>query len=82
MGLCESQVDDSHVKATHLTAIKNALVNLAGLLAAGGFNWNVVSFIEDGAPRVGGPISFGVTGILFVDDVVDSQRRRLPGRGI
>lgn len=40
----------------------------------------VVSRFEDGAPRSPG-IAQPVTGVSFTDFIVDSQRRRLPGRG-
>jgi hypothetical protein len=41
----------------------------------------VASFISDGAPRVSG-IGTAITAVGFTDGFVDSQRRRLPGRGI
>lgn len=40
----------------------------------------VVSRFEDGLPRDPG-IAQPVTGVTFTDFIVDSQRRRLPGRG-
>jgi len=44
------------------------------------WTWSVVSLIEDGAPRVEGLVQQVLTHV-FVDSTVDSQRRRLPGRG-
>jgi len=43
--------------------------------------WVIASYFQNGAPRVGGPVYFVVDQIVFVDGIVDSQRRRLPGRG-
>jgi hypothetical protein len=80
-GLSESQVTDSTVSAGVLTSIDAALTNLASAIAALGFNWQIVSFQSAGVPRPGGPVYFAVSDIVFVDAFVDSQRRRLPGRG-
>lgn len=80
-GLSESQVADSVVTGTLLPDIVAAITNLAVLLATGGFNLVIISRVTGGAPRVPAPITFTVTDVLFVDAVVDSQRRRLPGRG-
>jgi hypothetical protein len=55
-----------------------------GLLPTGpyitGGTWVVYSQQNNGVPRVTGAFS-PVSTVLFVNDVVDSQRRRLPGRG-
>lgn len=80
-GLSEAQVTASHVEPTVGADIVNTLIALAGQLATAGFNWVTVSYISGGLPRVGGPLIFGVTDVLLVDEVLDSQRRRLPGRG-
>jgi hypothetical protein len=42
--------------------------------------WVVVSRFSGGAPRPSGVVT-EVTSVVIVDPVVDSQRRRLPGRG-
>lgn len=44
------------------------------------WTWSVVSLIEDGAPRVEGLVQ-QILSHVYVDSTVDSQRRRLPGRG-
>jgi len=80
-GLMESQVTGNEVSSGALTDIDAALTNLAGVIAALGHFWVIVSYISGGSPRVGGPVKFVVNDIIFVDSVVDSQRRRLPGRG-
>ena len=43
--------------------------------------WVVYSRIRDGAPRAVGQ-ALAVTAIVVVDRTLDSQRRRLPGRGV
>jgi hypothetical protein len=57
------------------------MTNLKSVIEGLGYVWVIVSYITDNAPRVGGPVYFEVNDILIVDDVIDSQRRRLPGRG-
>ena len=80
-GLCEEQVVGNTVNAGVLTSIDAALTNLAGVIAALSHFWVIASYISNGAPRPGGPVYFVVNEIIFVDATVDSQRRRLPGRG-
>lgn len=45
-----------------------------------GWTWVIVSRYNAGVPRVAGT-TFDVVSAGFVDDVIDSQRRRLTGRG-
>lgn len=80
-GLTEGGVVANTVDAGLLTSIDAALTNLASALAALGWNWIIVSYVSLGVPRPGGPVKFSVNNILFVDSIVDSMRRRLPGRG-
>lgn len=80
-GLTEPQVTGNTIGAGVLVSIDGALTNLASTISGAGFLWVIVSFRTNNAPRVGGPVYFTVEDIVFVDDVVDSQRRRLPGRG-
>lgn len=49
-------------------------------LGGDGYVWSVASFYSDGAPRAIAS-ALAITDILFVDLTLDSQRRRLPGRG-
>jgi len=80
-GLMESQVTGNVVASGTLTSIDAALTNLASVIAGLSHFWVIASYISEGVPRPGGPVYFVVNDITFVDDVVDSQRRRLPGRG-
>lgn len=52
----------------------------SGGLHPDGWLWVVVSRFTLGAPRPAG-VANAVLSVLFTDTVVDSQRRRLPGRG-
>lgn len=53
----------------------------SGSLKPVGWSWVVVSRFTLNAPRPAG-VAFPVQTVLFTDTTVDSQRRRLPGRGI
>lgn len=81
IALYESVVTLNTVDAAHVTAITEAVRQLDVNITSLGFQWMIVSFISNGVPRPGGPVYFEVNDVLVVDPVVDSQRRRLPGRG-
>jgi len=81
LGLSADQVVTNNVDATHRTAITAAVESLRAQIAAASSVMVIVSYRQNNAPRVGGPVYFVVSTVLTVDDVVDSQRRRLPGRG-
>jgi len=81
IGLSESQVDGNLVHgavASDYGDAYNALMG-AGLFVAG-LEWVIVSRFSGGAPRSTALVQ-PVTAAFFVDTVIDSQRRRLPGRG-
>jgi hypothetical protein len=80
-GLTEDQVEDNTVVTGSVTDIVAAIDALRDAIEALGLLWMIVSYVNNGAPRAGGPVYFQVVDALVVDDVVDSQRRRLPGRG-
>jgi hypothetical protein len=68
---------DTSVAGDIVAAVQAIDVAMTGL----GYELSIVSYINNGAPRVGGPVYFFVSDILMTDFTVDSQRRRLPGRG-
>jgi hypothetical protein len=82
LGLSRSDVTGENtfwtVRAADLVSDFEAL-----LAAITGQGWAlvIVSYIANGAPRVGGPVYFPVTSVAFADLVVDSMRRRKPGIG-
>lgn len=63
-----------------------AIIDAYGQLLPGGsvlptnWEWVVVSYFTGGALRPVG-LTSAITSVIFTDTVVDSQRRRLPGRG-
>jgi len=61
------------------TAAYGSLLPGEGLVPAG-WVWVVASRYTLGAPRPAG-ITYPVQSVIFTDNIVDSQRRRLPGRG-
>jgi hypothetical protein len=80
LGIRKSQVTLNVVSADFV-AIWDAFYN--GLIGGADIDpwvWVVASRITNGAPRVTG-LSQPVTSWLVVDLAVDSQRRRLNGRG-
>lgn len=79
--LMETVVVGNTVDTAHVTAITNAVRAIDVNLTAAGFLWEIVSFFSNKVPRPGGPVYFEVSDILVVDRIVDSMRRRLPGRG-
>lgn len=79
-GLGNSQVDGNVVVPFAVTNTVLAFNATRETLAADNVTFMIVSRYHNGAPRVGGlrtPVSLS----LAIDNVVDSQRRRLPGRG-
>lgn len=81
-GLPNSMVDGNQLS----TAWTGPVAAAYNELTAGGahdpdpFNWVVASFYSAGVPR-GSALATPIIQALFTDNIVDSQRRRLPGRG-
>jgi hypothetical protein len=80
VGLSENQVSGSHVIET----VSEQFVTAYEQLLSGGHavsqTWVVVSRFTGNAPRTAG-VATPIDTVLVVDSTVDSQRRRLPGRG-
>ena len=69
----------NNVKGTFATAIVTGYeILLAGF---SGITWVVVSKFHNNVPRTAG-VTEPIVSVLLVDTVLDSQRRRLPGRGV
>jgi hypothetical protein len=87
VGIPESVATASHLSVAYVAGWQVAYAQLkSDIDAVGDFVWVVVSRFSgvDGAgdpiPRAAG-VTTPVTNVVVIDDVVDSQRRRLPGRG-
>jgi hypothetical protein len=81
MGIPESVVTNSHASASFVNAIHNGYQALLTATSTSGFQWVVVSRFSGPPPHTIGS-SVPVVGAAVFDDVIDSQRRRLPGRGV
>jgi hypothetical protein len=79
LGLCEDQVVGNEVNGTFLAGLIASYADLLGHVNIGANTLCVVSRFHNNSARVSGV----ATDILSVsaDPVIDSQRRRLPGRG-
>jgi len=81
LGLAESQYEVNQMVPADLTSIVAAVAQMRSQLAAADHPWTIVSFVSNKVPRPGGPVYFLVSSVLAVDGTLDSQRRRMPGRG-
>lgn len=81
IGLIEDSVVNNNVAASVANSYVTAysLLNGTTVLPTGSF-WVVVSRFLNNAPRTTG-IAQDVNNVGLTDTIVDSQRRRLPGRG-
>jgi len=86
-GLTIGQVTGSEVISTQITAITTAYGFLGADISATDWTWVIASRFSGVDPDTGKPIprAEGVTtpvqSVVITDTIVDSQRRRLPGRG-
>jgi len=87
VGLTEPALVLSTVQPSTVTAILAAYNQLLSIGTGTGWTWDVVSRYSGVDPTTGKPIPRAagirtpITSVVVVDPVVDSQRRRLPGRG-
>lgn len=80
MGLVEPLVVGNTVDVGFTDRWEPFYLELLNDFPAEGFTWVVASRITGGAERAEG-VTFPVVAFTYVDLTVDSQRRRLPGRG-
>lgn len=80
VGLTENQVSGNLLTAPAAAAWLAAYDELVNLLNTGPYILSVCSKRTGGNPRAQGVLTPVIDAVL-VDNVVDSQRRRLPGRG-
>jgi hypothetical protein len=79
-GIAEASVSGNTLDATVRAGILAAYNGLAAAVVSDDWEHVVISRFTDGAPRVAG-VATPVTSYVFADNFVDSQRRRLTGRG-
>lgn len=72
--------DAGHVASASVSGFVSNLTALRTVLATAGYTWVVTSFYTGGAWRSSG-LNTPITTVVAVNDALDSQRRRLPGRG-
>lgn len=82
VGTPNAAIDVNTLDSTFIGAFTDAYAQLlpGGLDDPAPYNWSVVSYVSGGAVRVT-PFSWPVRAVGFTDNIVDSQRRRGPGRG-
>lgn len=80
MGAVEGDVTNNNYEPAYVTDVQDAYLLLDSVFDGNGLVWSVVSRYENGQPRVTG-LATEITTIGVTDGIVDSQRRRLPGRG-
>jgi hypothetical protein len=80
-GIPEASVVGNTINTDLLVGLSTAYDGMKGPgTLASGWTWVIISRFHNGAARPEG-ITNEVTSAFFTDGVVDSQRRRLPGRG-
>lgn len=79
-GIPRDNVSSNEVSAGAATGLVSAYNSLMDLATDAGGQWVVVSRYHNNAPRAAG-VHQAITSVVIVDRTVDSQRRRLPGRG-
>lgn len=79
-GIPKTAIAANTVNTDTTTAIAAAYNDLLTVADGFGGDWCVVSRFSGGSPRAAGLVSI-ITAATIVDSTVDSQRRRLPGRG-
>jgi hypothetical protein len=81
-GLAEADVGGNVLDPTEADGIVQAYTDsiLNNSLLSGYWEWVVVSAVQDGLPRSSLLVQ-PVTSVLYSDRIIDSQRRRLTGRG-
>lgn len=80
VGLIQSSVTLNTLAEEYVSDIIAAYNDLPAIALAADTEWVVVSRFTNNAPRVTG-IFTPITTVVAVDNTIDSQRRRLPGRG-
>lgn len=79
-GIAETNIVGNTVDSAVVAGVLGSYQGIPSSIVSSAWDWVVVSRFNGGAPRVAG-VATDVTSVIIVDDFVDSQRRRLTGRG-
>lgn len=80
IGLPEQSVSGDYILTAPANGIVEDYTTLKNALATAGYEWVVVSRVNEGVPRTTALIT-PITAVSYYDLRVDSQRRRLVGEG-
>lgn len=80
IGLSGTQVTGNLLSTAETTALISTYNALMTSMTTAGFPIHVLSYYHNLAPRTAA-VQYPITGYTMVDSIVDSQRRRMPGRG-
>lgn len=81
VGLPQQYVADNSVNGAYVANWVNSYQLLTDTENTAGFSWSVASRYHNNAPRTPAGVTNLITQVSVTDLVIDSQRRRLPGRG-
>lgn len=81
VGMGEAHQSNSYALNSYALAVQTAYEELLTFGAIYGFNWVIISRYSNGLPRSQALVT-QVQAVAIVDLAMDSQRRRLPGRGV
>jgi len=79
-GIPQTGISANNIDATLRTGLLDFYTTMQALAVSEGFEWVVVSRVSGGVDRTTG-VTTPVTTPATADSFLDSQRRRLPGRG-
>lgn len=78
VGLAEADIADSYIDTTVLASLIEGYEAIIELVDNVGWEWVVYSRFANGAARATG-LATRITNVIAVDNILDSQRTRLPG---
>lgn len=77
VGLAESMAEGSRLTLAAATNIPAQYFSLIATAALAGWTWGVLSYVENGVPRVT-PLFTPITDCILVDTIIDSMDTRKP----
>lgn len=80
VGLVEGQVLNNALETATVAGLLASYNSLIANISGGGYTLVVASRVANGVPRVSG-VTTPILVASYADTTIDSQRRRLPGRG-